>query len=1265
MFGIGAFMIRRIFVEKRSGFDVEAQGLYKELTTNLNLENVAGVRVLNRYDIENISDELYEVAKANIFSEPNLDRIYEEDEIDLPQDLSFGYEYLPGQYDQRADSAVQCIKLLNSDADSGVHYSKIIVLEGELSKKEMETVKSYLINPVDSKEADVDKPKTLEITLREPDKVEIVRGFTRMPEYSLEKYREAMGFAMSLEDLQFVQKHFFEEEKREPSITELKVIDTYWSDHCRHTTFMTQLDNIRFSEGKYADIIRDTFDEYLDLRKTVYGSKEGERDITLMDMATIGAKYLKKQGKLDDLDESDEINACSVKIKADINGKHEDWLLMFKNETHNHPTEIEPFGGAATCLGGAIRDPLSGRVYVYQAMRVTGAGDPRASIEETLTGKLPQFKITKDAARGYSSYGNQIGLATGQVDEIYDQGYLAKRMEVGAVVGAAPASHVIRRAPENGDVILLVGGRTGRDGIGGATGSSKEHDEESVLTAGAEVQKGNPPVERNIQRLFRRKEVATLIKKCNDFGAGGVSVAVGELADSIDVDLDKVPKKYEGLDGTELAISESQERMAVVVAADDVDKFIRYSCEENLETTPVAEVTDTGRFRMFWRGDTILDLRREFLDTNGVQQKRQIEINDEDELGKLYEGCKKAVTAHVEDLNCASKKGLIDCFDSTIGTGTVLMPLGGKYQLTPAPGMASKLPVTSGDTNTASLMAYGFDPKISKLSPYHGAMFAVIDSVTKIVAMGGDYRNVRLSFQEYFEKLGEDPHKWAKPFAALLGALKVQLELEIAAIGGKDSMSGTFKDINVPPSLISFAVTTADAGRIISPEIKQSGSSLVHVYADCDDNQIIDFDQYKKNMEAVAKLIANGKILSANIIGRGGIFISVLKMAVGNKLGASLDHITETELHQPDYGGLILEIDRNEDLEKLLEGIKYGIIGRTTKRAEIAVDITDVDEKPIGMKLGLDLDEIIKKWEEPLESVFPTRVGPLKVEPLEAFEYKGKSKIAPMIKVPKPKVFIPVFPGTNCEVDSRRAFEKAGAEVNLLNLKNLNPHELKESITEMAAKINDSQIIMIPGGFSGGDEPDGSAKFITVVFRNEYIKEAVTDLLEKRDGLMLGICNGFQALIKLGLVPGGKIIEPTEDAPTLTYNEIGRHVSTLVQTKVVSKLSPWFAGTKLGDVHTIPVSHGEGRFVASEAVLDQLIANGQIATRYVNMDGHPTCDIRYNPNGSALAIEGITSPDGRVLGKMGHSERIGTNLYKNIYGERDQKIFESGVAYFE
>ncbi len=1258
-------MIRRIFVEKKEGFDVEAQSLRGELTTNLGMDMITKVRILNRYDIENIDDKLYRLAKTNIFSEPNLDNIYEESEIDLPKKNSFGYEYLPGQYDQRSDSAVQCIKLLDPEADPQVKYSRIVIIEGKMSSRHMEEIKSYMINPVDSKEADLEKPKTLKMDLREPDDVERIDGFKDMPEYSLEKYREAMGFAMNTADFKFVQNYFAEEEKRNPSITELKVIDTYWSDHCRHTTFMTELDKIEFSEGTYADLIKGTYDEYLELRKKVYGAREKDRSITLMDLATIGAKYLKKAGKLNDLDESDEINACSIKIKADINGKDEDWLLMFKNETHNHPTEIEPFGGAATCLGGAIRDPLSGRVYVYQAMRVTGSGDPRATVEDTLPGKLPQFKITKDAAKGYSSYGNQIGLATGQVDELYDEGYIAKRMEVGAVVGAAPASHVKRQKPKKGDVILLVGGRTGRDGIGGATGSSKEHDEESVLTAGAEVQKGNPPIERNIQRLFRRKEAAVLIKKCNDFGAGGVSVAIGELADSIDVNLDNVPKKYEGLDGTELAISESQERMAVVVDSKNVKKFIKYADEENLETTAVAKVTNTGRFRMYWRDDLILDISRDFLDTNGVTQKRNIKVKDDKAIGMIYDDCIKAVTAHVEDLNCASKKGLIDSFDSTIGTGTILMPLGGRYQLTPAPGMASKLPVTKGDTNTASLMAYGFDPKISKVSPYHGAMFAVIDSVTKIVAMGGEYKNVRLSFQEYFEKLGEDPLKWGKPFSALLGALKAQMELKIPAIGGKDSMSGTFKDISVPPSLLSFAITTTDADRIISPEIKQSGSSLVHVYAEEDENKIINFKQYKKNMDRIAKLIKQKKILSANTIGRGGTFISVVKMAVGNKFGASLDYITETELHEPEYGGLILEINRNEDPAVLFKGLNYHLIGRTTKRAEIAVDIIDNEGEPTGTKLGIDLDEIIKKWEEPLEKIFPTRTGDLRTEPLEEFEYKKLNRNAPRIKASKPKVFIPVFPGTNCEVDSKRAFEKAGAKVNLFNLRNLSSKQLSDSIPEMARQIKESQMIMIPGGFSGGDEPDGSAKFITAVFRNSYINEAVTELLDKRDGLMLGVCNGFQALIKLGLVPYGKITEPSPDAPTLTNNEIGRHISTMCRTKVVSRLSPWLRQVELGDVHTIPMSHGEGRFVAGQEVLDELIANGQIATRYVDREKHPTQDIRFNPNGSVLAIEGITSPDGRVFGKMGHSERVGANLYKNVRGVYDQKIFESGVDYFK
>ena len=1258
-------MVRRIYAEKQKGYDIEAQNLYRDIKENLHVSGLTAVRVINRYDIDGLDQETYDAAKYTIFSEPAIDRAY--DEI-VPVDAgsySFAVEYLPGQYDQRADSAAQCIRLLNAEADVTVRFARLFVMVGNLSKEELDAIKDYCINPVDSHEAELEKPAKLQMDMIRPDDVMVVQGFTAMTPQELDAYHNEMGFAMSREDLRFVREHFAKEEKRNPSITELKVIDTYWSDHCRHTTFSTKIKSVDFEHGKYSEMIKASYEDYLKLREEVYGDRE--KDLSLMDLAVIGTKYLKKKGKLQDLDESDEINACSIKVKAEVDGKTEDWLVMFKNETHNHPTEIEPFGGAATCLGGAIRDPLSGRVYVYQAMRVTGSGDPRTKLEDTLSGKLPQRIITKRAAKGYSSYGNQIGLSTGQVAEIYNEGYVAKRMEVGAVIGAAPADHVYRENPEAGDLIVLIGGRTGRDGCGGATGSSKGHTEESILNCGAEVQKGNPPVERNIQRLYRRKEAAVLIKRCNDFGAGGVSVAIGELADSIDVNLDLVTKKYEGLDGTELAISESQERMAAVVSEKDSKQFIQYAAEENLEAVIVAKVTDTGRFRMYWRGNCILDLSRDFLNTNGVKQEITVAVKDSDVFHMIDAGSIKKVTEHLKDLNCCSQKGLSEMFDSTIGASTVLMPLGGKYQLSPAVGMAAKLPVIKGETDTATLMSYGYDPKIAGVSPYHGALYAVIDSVTKLVAMGGDYSTARLSFQEYFERLGQDPEKWAKPFTALLGALKAQIELGIPAIGGKDSMSGTFMDRNVPPTLISFAVAAVNANHVISSEFKKKGSQIVYLTTKWDENQILNFEQYKTNMKRVRELALKGKVLSANTIGRGGIFISLVKMAVGNKIGAALNYITERELHEQDYGALLLEIAGNESVEELFKGTNYKVIGTTADRAEISVQMTDAHKNPVGVGIGISLDDILKDWSSPLESVFPTRAKMAEEEQIKkpvTISYETRETRRPAVKIAKPRVFIPVFPGTNCEMDSKRAFEKAGAIGDIQILRNLTPAELNESIREMAAKIRNSQIIMIPGGFSGGDEPDGSAKFITAVFRNPEITEAVEDLIENRDGLILGICNGFQALIKLGLVPFGKIMPASKENPTLTYNQIGRHASCLVRTRVASVKSPWFANVKLGDIHTIPVSHGEGRFIASDDMLRTLLENGQIATQYVNLSGEPVYDIRYNPNGSALAIEGITSPDGRIFGKMAHSERIGVNVYKNVPGDYDQKIFKSGIDYF-
>ena len=1374
-------MVKRIYVEKKKGFDVEAQGLFEDVKTNLHMDNLTGIRIVNRYDVEGVEDEIFEMSKETVFAEPPIDNIHEEDLIETLGDANyFAVEYLPGQYDQRADSAAVCIKLIRPEADPVVKFAKVFILEGDLTPEDVEKVRVYCVNPVDSQMAKIEKPESLAMEMPVPGDVEIVTGFRDLSETELEDYRNQMGFAMSSGDIKMIQDYFKNDELRDPTITELKVIDTYWSDHCRHTTFNTELTDIYFDDDEYGQIVKSAFEEYMEMREKVYGDRK--KDICLMDMACIGAKYLKKEGKADDLDESDEINACSINVKAKIDGKEEDWLVMFKNETHNHPTEIEPFGGAATCLGGAIRDPLSGRVYVYQAMRVTGAADPRRPIDDTLEGKLPQRKITREAAAGYSSYGNQIGLATGLVDEVYDEDYVAKRMEVGAVVGAAPKDHVIRKKPTPGDVVILVGGRTGRDGCGGATGSSKEHNLDSILTCGAEVQKGNAPCERNIQRMFRRKEVANLIKRCNDFGAGGVSVAIGELAEGLNIDLDKVPKKYDGLDGTELAISESQERMAVVVSAENEAEFMGYAEEENLEATTVARVTDEGRVVMNWRGKKILDLSRAFLDTNGAKQtmtvrvKEPIEIDEEyaeyeDECGCGCEhdhehehehcgcgceehehehcgcgceehdhehehehcgcgceehdhehehehcgcGCEEHSHEHehehcgsgceehsheehecgcegededmvslaeilkwcATDLNCCSKKGLIERFDSTIGASTVLMPLGGKYQMSPAAGMAAKLPVVEGETNTATLMAYGFDPQLAKCSPFHGAYYAVIDSVTKIVAMGGDFRKIRLTFQEYFEKLTSE-EAWGKPMAALLGALKVQKELEIPAIGGKDSMSGTFMDIHVPPALISFAVNTIDADKVISTEFKKVGSQIVLVEAPWQDRELLNFEGYRNAMDRVHKLMDEGRILAANTVGRGGAFITMLKMAVGNMIGVDVRDMSEEQILMAKYGSLVLEIPEDEDVESMFKGVagendvNVQILGRTIADkkmliSEVDYEYEDSDEIIPGENVELDLDELLEIWEEPLESVFPTRPGEEddKDAEIPAIDYTNRNDTKPAQTIEKPYVVIPVFPGTNCEMDSKRAFEKAGAIVDIHLIRNLTTEMLNASINELAEKIRKANIVMIPGGFSGGDEPDGSAKFITAVFRNPVVKDAVTDLLENRDGLMLGICNGFQALIKLGLVPFGKIVDPSEDNPTLTYNKIGRHASCLVRTRVGSVKSPWMKNCKVGDVYTIPVSHGEGNFICDKKLLDQLIENGQVVTQYVDFDDKPSMDIRFNPNHSVMAVEGITSPDGRVFGKMGHSERIGENVYKNVIGEKDMQLFKSAVEYFK
>lgn len=1293
-------MVRRVFVEKKEGFDVEAQSLFHELSENLHLRRLSGVRVVNRYDIEGIDLQVYESAKKTIFSEPAVDRIWDEEMKMTAGCRCFLTEYLPGQYDQRADSAAQCIQLINGGSKPVVRFAKMILLAGEISDEELETVKQYCINPVDSQEGVFEKPRRLTMDMTVPQNVDRVEGFCQMSPEELEACRKDMGFAMSQEDLQFVRIYFADQEHREPTVTELKVIDTYWSDHCRHTTFHTQITQVEFGEGCMGKLLRETYEEYLALRSYVYENRD--KPICLMDLAVIGAKYLKKKGLAEDLDESEEINACSIKATAVVDGREEEWLVMFKNETHNHPTEIEPFGGAATCLGGAIRDPLSGRVYVYQAMRVTGSADPRAGFDETLAGKLPQRKITKSAASGYSSYGNQIGLATGQVAEIYHPDYVAKRMEVGAVIGAAPADHVVRERPAAGDVIILVGGRTGRDGCGGATGSSKGHTEDSILTCGAEVQKGNPPVERSIQRLFRRREAARLIKRCNDFGAGGVSVAIGELAESIDVNLDLVPKKYEGLDGTELAISESQERMAVVVSPQNAKRFMTYAAEENLEATIVAEVTDTHRFRMDWRGDRILDLSRQFLETNGAIQENRASMAgfsavQPEEL--LNGGTLKEAVKGLQGLNCASQKGLVEQFDSTIGAGTVLMPLGGKYQLSPAAGMAAKLPVTTGETDTATLMTYGFDPELSEKSPFHGAYYAVVESVTKLGAMGGNIRNARLTFQEYFERLGTDETRWGKPLAALLGALKAQMFLEIPAIGGKDSMSGTFMDKDVPPTLISFGVNLCQASRVVSTELKSADSLLVLVSPGRTANGLLREEAYRRQMDRVYQLIQQGKIRAAAPIGMGGALAAAVKMAVGNQIGLELFGLTEEELSRKEYGGLLLELAAPEEmspqevLEELFPGVSFQLAGKTlaepvlrvylssdktekksdcvaeapgrhgsTMNAQKTFDCaSDAEKKP---DYAIDLQELTRSWREPLESVFPSRVE-VGAEKPQVFSYSHRERKHSDFSFASPRVFIPVFPGTNCEMDSQRAFEKAGGTCLVQVLNNLDSKGLEESIGQMAEQIRQSQIIMLPGGFSGGDEPDGSAKFITAVFRNPRISEAVEDLMENRDGLILGVCNGFQALIKLGLVPGGKIVSMKEDSPTLTYNTVNRHMSRLVRTRIASVKSPWLAGVSLGEIHTVPISHGEGRFIAAPQLAAELAKNGQIATQYVDEFGQPSMDMEVNPNGSLWAIEGITSPDGRIFGKMAHSERIGKNLYRNVPGETDQKIFASGIDYFK
>lgn len=1252
--------VKRLLVEKREGFDLEAKALMKDLKDSLHIDCIDDLRLLNRYDIEGLSDEICDSASKTIFSEPNLDVVYKED-VEYDKDAKvFAVEYLPGQYDQRADWAAQCVQIINEGQRPNINSAKLYILTGDIDDELFAKIKAYVINPVDSREASLEKPETLELETEIPTEVATIEGFIDFSMEELEKFLKEQGLAMTIDDLKYVQEYFQNQEKRNPTITEIKVLDTYWSDHCRHTTFMTQIKDVEIEDGKFNEIIKETYSKYVEARNTIYIDRQ--KDMCLMDIATIAVKELKAAGKLEDLDESEEINACSVNIDVNVDGKIEKYLLMFKNETHNHPTEIEPFGGAATCLGGAIRDPLSGRSYVYQAMRVTGSADPRTSLEDTLHGKLMQKKITTEAANGYSSYGNQIGLTTGQVTEVYDEDFVAKRMEIGAVIAAVPKENVIRKRPEKGDIIILLGGKTGRDGCGGATGSSKEHSEESIETCGAEVQKGDAPNERKIQRFFRNKEVAQMIKRCNDFGAGGVSVAIGEIAESLDINLDLVPKKYDGLDGTELAISESQERMACAIDAENKDRFIELAGLENLQATHVATVTDTGYLRMFWNGKAIVDLNRAFLDTNGKKQQTDIHVPKVDEENTFFNTGKIKVEGEtisdkfdsvLKDLNVCSQKGLVEKFDNTIGSNTVLLPFGGKYQRTPIQGMVAKIPVLDGKTTTSSIMTFGYNPKIGKWSPFHGALYAVVESICKLVAVGGDYKTTRLTFQEYFEKLGKDKTKWGKPFSALLGAYYAQKEFGIPAIGGKDSMSGTFEHINVPPTLVSFAVNTVDAEYVVSQEFKKAGSVLAVIKTPTLESGIPDFDVLKKNLDKIRELTQAKKVLASYALGYGGLGEAIAKMAFGNKIGFEVAKDVDIDkLFDPAYGNIALEMDEADLV--LLEGLDYKVAGKTIEGQYIEVD---------GYKVCLG--KIYKAYESTLEPIFPTKA----VEPtgeVKNINFIVNEHQKSSLSIVEPKVFIPAFPGTNCEYDSARAFEDAGAKASIKVFRNLSYANIEDSIETMVKEIESSQIVMIPGGFSAGDEPDGSAKFIATVFRNPRIAEAVNDLLTNRDGLMLGICNGFQALIKLGLVPYGEIKPVTaQDAPTITYNNIGRHQAKVVTTRIASNKSPWLAGTKVGDLHSISISHGEGKFVANKETFDQLVANGQIATQYVDLDGNATYDIDYNPNGSFYAVEGITSADGRILGKMGHSERIGKYTLKNIHGEKDQKIFESGVNYFK
>ncbi|WP_312102600.1 phosphoribosylformylglycinamidine synthase subunit PurQ [Lachnoclostridium sp.] len=1292
--------VKRVYVEKKVPYAVRAKELKEELKSYLGLKTLTNVRVLIRYDIENVSEETYKKALGTVFSEPPVDDLYEEKFPYVVGDRVFSVEYLPGQFDQRADSAEQCVKLLNEKEEPIIHSATTYVLSGTLGEEDFDRIKQYCINPVDSREIDEVKPETLMIEFEVPEDVSYLSGFQNLDEEKLLSLYESLNLAMTFADFKHIQNYFKVEEKRDPSITEIRVLDTYWSDHCRHTTFLTELAKVDFEEGYYKEPIKAAYEDYKANREILYKGRD-DKYISLMDIALLAMKKLKADGKLEDMEVSDEINACSIVVPVEIDGMTEEWLVFFKNETHNHPTEIEPFGGAATCLGGAIRDPLSGRGYVYQAMRVTGAADPTVSLKDTLQGKLPQRKIVSGAAKGYSSYGNQIGLATGLVDEIYHPNYVAKRMEIGAVMGAAPRKNVIRENSEPGDVIILMGGRTGRDGCGGATGSSKVHTTESIQTCGAEVQKGNAPTERKLQRLFRREEVSKLIKKCNDFGAGGVSVAIGELADGLRIDLDKVPKKYAGLDGTELAISESQERMAIVVDKNDVEQMLAFAMEENLEAVEVAVVTNEPRLVLSWRGKVIVDISRKFLDTNGAHQEAtavvtmpRVEENyfktgasypaardvkkhregymsnsssEETSKGQtLSDGVSEKVDNSIKeqwlsmlsDLNICSKKGLVEMFDSSIGAATVTMPYGGKFQLTPVQTMVAKLPVLRGTCDTVTMMSYGYDPYLSSWSPFHGAVYAVISSVAKIVAAGGDHRKIRFTFQEYFRRLGNDARRWGEPLKALLGAYDAQMKLGLPSIGGKDSMSGSFNDIDVPPTLVSFAVDVANANEVVTPELKKVGNRLVRFSIERDSYDLPVYEQLQNLYQAITKLIHEKVIVSAYALGAKGVAESVSKMAFGNQFGVDFDaNLMESDLFAPAYGDIVAEV-RESDIEKLdALNISYQMVGTVT------------DTRTFTYKeVSITMEEALSEWSNTLEKVFPTRSNMeerVEKEKVPCYLFDAKTIYVAKNKVAKPKVFIPVFPGTNCEYDSLRAFERAGAEVKTVVFKNLDERSIMESVNAFEKAIEEAQILMFPGGFSAGDEPDGSGKFIATAFRNVRISDAVNDLLKVKDGLVLGICNGFQAVIKLGLVPYGEIVPQTVDSPTLTMNSIGRHISKSVYTKVVSNQSPWLMKAELGGVYSIPASHGEGRFVANEEWLKKLAVNGQITTQYVDVNGNPTMEEDYNPNGSYYAIEGITSPDGRVLGKMAHSERRGDGVALNIFGDQNQYIFESGVSYFK